>query len=449
MSEYEVFYPGKYSDEDKALLAEHQKKLDKVNNRGEIDLEALCAGKLGPDTPGVSPRVQTVVDYESTFETLNYDPDNPLYTDSEYAKAAGYNDKITIPMTGNVGMYWAEMPAPLRDNIVVSGLNHTVNFHKPAYVGDTLYAVTDNQWFEEYTPEDGSEYRTFGIFGSGRVYNQRGELVCDGTSRTKESLRRHTDPAKRRDKPIPVWECPKWWDRPMHYYTDADWATIKGIWANENRRGMEPLYWEDVNVGDEPTPIAEGPMTALDQIKYHGLHEIGDVSLKKAMSDPMLGMMLNRDEKDGMYYYHSGVGHLEEGREPGRRAAFYNFMPVNHAIRMLNDWAGDKAWVKTISWRIMNELPGYEKDIPDFPASSAYVDKVKTPTYIENVPYLKGQRINIHGLVGDLVLCKAYICDKYVAEDGKHCIDLIWWCETVDGLIYQEGFATLELPSKS
>lgn len=54
MSEYEVFYPGKYSDEDSAALKEHQKKLDAVNNRRGLDLDALRGGSLIPDTPGVS-----------------------------------------------------------------------------------------------------------------------------------------------------------------------------------------------------------------------------------------------------------------------------------------------------------------------------------------------------------------------------------------------------------
>ena len=437
MAEYEFYYPGQYSEEDQAVLKAHQEALDRVNNRGEIDIEALSAGKLGPDTPGVSPRVVQVIDYVAEFDRLNYDPDNPLYSDDSYAQACGYEKKITVPMTANVGHYWAEMPYQLRDDLVISGLNHTVYFHKPVYVGDTLYSVADKQWFEDLTPETGSKYRTFGIHGEGRVFNQKGELVASGYSRTKESLARHADPAERNNRAMPNWLCPTWWDRPKHVYTDADWETIQNIWAGEVRRGMEPLYWEDVSVGDRPNPLAEGPVTPLDTVKYHGLDYIGGPSLKKKLGAPGMGRGLVRDESDGMYYGLHGVGHVEELRVEGHRPAFYNHMPVYHVIRMLQNWAGDTAWLRSISWRIMNEMPGYE-EIPDF----------KDPmSYLAQVPGMEDKHINIHGLTGDLILVRAEVVKKYKA-DGKNRVDLVWWCETIDAEIYQEGYATFDLPSR-
>ena len=440
-TEYEIFYPGQYSEEDQKVIEAHQKKLDAVNNRGEIDVQALVNGTIDPETPGLGHGpfgVFKCEEYMCQFDADNYAPDNPLYHDDAYAQAAGFDKRICIPMSGDRGMFWAEMPAELRDNLVVSGLNHVRYFHKPVYPGDTLYSVTDHQEFVELTPEKGSEYRTFGISGSGRIFNQKGELIISGYSRTKESLRRHADPSKRNPTPMPNWECPAWWDlRPRHRYTAEDWARIKEIWANETRRGAEPLYWEDVNVGDSAPEYLEGPISQLDQIKYHGLDEIGSPSLKKVMAHPVMSKTLRIDEY-GEYYEMNGVGHLEDGRIPGHRPAFYNFMPVNHVINALQNWIGDKGWVKMISWRIMNNMPGYEDDIPDFPDPDSYIAKV---------PALAGKTIDTHGMAGDVILVKTYVTEKY-KEDRKNCVKLVWWCETIDGIIYQEGESIVELPSK-
>jgi len=37
-----------------------------------------------------------------------------------------------------------------------------------------------------------------------------------------------------------------------HRYTEEDWASIHEIEDAEVVRGNDTLYWEDVNVGDEP-----------------------------------------------------------------------------------------------------------------------------------------------------------------------------------------------------
>ena len=38
--------------------------------------------------------------------------------------------------------------------------------------------------------------------------------------------------------------------------------------------------------------------------------------------------------------------------------------------------------------------------------------------------------------------------DKYIGEDGGHYVDLICWCEDLDGNIGQEIPATVKLPSR-
>lgn len=445
MSVYEVFYPGAYSLEDQRVIDGYMAGLRAISSGGPVDVEALVSGRINARN---DPRirgdflgdVKTIEPYAAEIERLNYDPENPLYSDDEYARRMGYKGKIYIPPVYDLSVNWREMPSQLRDNLVVSGLNHRIEFFEPIYPGDTLYVITEEAGAKELTPEDGSEYRTFAISGSGSIYNRHGGLVQRRYSVVKESLRRHSDPAKRNKVPVPNWECPEWWNlRPRHTYTRADWDVIRGVWAGERRRGETPLYWDEVAVGDSPLVFLEGPVSQLDQIKYHGGMEFGSPPLKSVMSDPVMSRILKVDAF-GEYYEPNGVGHLEDGREPGHRPCFYNFMPVNYVIRAINNWIGDSsaARLRSIEWRIMCEMPGYDGAIPEFNDGREYIGRV---------PELGEKKVRSHGMAGDVIWVKSHIINKY-RRDGENIVELIWWLETIDGLIYQEGAATVSLPER-
>ena len=443
MSEYEVFYPGVYSEEDQAVWDGYRAECDAINARGPVDLKALGAGTLPEDTPGLGKgpfACRELKPWEVDYETSNYDPDNPLYNDDEYARSLGYKGRQALPLNANLEGNAEPMPHALRDNLVISGLNHVVQFGVPVYPGDTVHTICDHREVEELTPADGSELRTYAIYGSGTVVNQNGEVVARVRDRVKESLRRHADPAKRNKTPIPVWECPAWWDlRGRHKYTDADWKTIKAVWAQEIKPHDDPVFWEDVNVGDEPFQFLEGPVTHLDTIKYHGLGEIGSPSLKVLMNDPVISQALLYDEETGEYHEMNGVGHLEDGFVKNHRPAFYNHMPIYFVIRAVKNWIGNRdARLDTVAWRIMNNLPGYEKDIPDFPDPDSYIAKV---------PALAGKKITTHGMVGDTIWIRSYVTDKY-EENGKKFVKAVYWIQTIEEEIYEEGYVIVELPSR-
>lgn len=438
-SKLELYYPGIYSAEDKKLLDSLQKQFDAINNRGEIDIDALVGGRLDPGTSGVLPFIQTVNETDMDRFARNFDPDNPLFHSKEYASQTWFSDIIAYPTYPCPQMLLTPMPAGLRDYMLVNGLSHSNTLHRPLYKGDTLYTVVDHREVTDITPAEGCVFRTFAIYATGRIFNQKGELVLDGWSRVKESLARYADPALRGSDPS-YWYIPEnYYDRPKHYYTDKDWELIKGIWAGETVRGKEPLYWEDVNIGDMPAPIAEGPATALDMIKYMGWMEFGQPPLKKKMSDPRMSKLLERDANDGMYYSCSGAGHFQEGRVQGRRATFYNNVPRDFAARMLMNWMGEQGWIKTIKWGLMTVILGYEDMLPPHP---------DFPSYLRKVPALSGREVDAHGLEGDLSIMKAYVCDKYKNGD-ENLVDLVWWAETIDGEIYEEGYATVMLPGKA
>jgi hypothetical protein len=60
---------------------------------------------------------------------------------------------------------------------------------------------------------------------------------------------------------------------------------------------------------------------------------------------------------------------------------------------------------------------------------------------------MKGKYLNLKGKGGDLVICRAYVTDKYIVG-GQALVELVCWCETIDGDIIGEGMATVELPRR-
>jgi hypothetical protein len=67
--------------------------------------------------------------------------------------------------------------------------------------------------------------------------------------------------------------------------------------------------------------------------------------------------------------------------------------------------------------------------------------------YLEKVPYMRGCCPAWHPMEGDLVICKAYVTDKY-RQGEEYFVDLTWWCETLDRYLVEEGYATVKLPKK-
>jgi hypothetical protein len=101
---------------------------------------------------------------------------------------------------------------------------------------------------------------------------------------------------------------------------------------------------------------------------------------------------------------------------------------------------GDDGWLYRFAWRLAFSLDAGQNQFPE---------DFDRPSYLYKVPYLKyqGKLMLTHGFEGDLAITKAYVCDKYI-KDGKHYVDLVVWLETIDGLVWSECYAVVELPSK-
>ena len=508
MGKYKICYPGVYTPEEQAVLEVYRAEKDALNNRGEVSIDDLIHGRLPKDTPGVG-RADEINERKLKSNYLQSDPTNPLYFDKDYAKNSPYGDVIAFPvMVAHDGAFFDAMPYQLRDTLTISGLTHDFDILLPVYEGDTLYYITDEQTFTDITPAEGSEFRTFDITGRGRVFNQKGELVCAGRSRVKESLRILSEGST---TPRMVdQDCPDWWSmNPVAYMTDADWAVVKDYWSKETRRGAEPLYWEDVNVGDMPIPTVDGPFKAI-QVGGGGppmpMPEDGELPpMPEGEMPPMpegegphgghggpngdpaeaqrSGFGGEKDEQGSERSFdpegRNGEERTLRGRDsrtvrlqmedpetfakmvrsdydgcwylPGdgpspekKRSIIMNFHARDAAVRMMTNWCGDHGWIKNIKWRIMRKTPGY--DTPEYPDNP--------DSFIKDVPYTADPRIanwyehQQHGLEYSFLLSKGYITRKW-EENGEHLVEMQWWVSLLFGKVYEEGATIFRLPSRN
>jgi hypothetical protein len=465
-NDFVVLYPGVYTEKEKTLVEKYLADNKAIEERGDIDVQALIQGTLHKDTPGIG---STLVATEAIVRYNNekYDPENPVINDAEYAKMLGYKSIVAMPCFGaHDDTFMVPFPPEARDTLLVSQLNHSVTTYKPIYPGDTLYLIFNSRHVTDQTPTEGSIYRSISIRSEGSIYNQRGEKVNDVVFRVTESVKIYKE-GKRPEKKMSffeLWEAPDWMSRPAHYYTDKDWEFIKDIWSKEKRQGAEPLYWEDVKIGDEPIWTADGPIEEpVMPIGIYGMGIGGSRTMKKEMLDPEIFKTMIRDEKDGIYRLPSKADYIPDvpdnqtasfafdstgdaaidpkdiHKQTETRAVLINYLGRDIAIRHINNWMGDHGWLTNIRWGIIpsGAHAALGKNVPTNPDAEYFLDKV---------PYMKGKLALIHGLTKDLALVKSYIYDKYV-RDGEFFVGLVWWIETIEGDIWLEGGATVKLPS--
>lgn len=490
MSKFQTFYPGNLTEREKAGMKIFLAEAKALEERGPIDVKALISGTLPEGTPGVSNKMLVKEDM-MLYDAYKYDPENKLYTDDEYAKAHGYKGKIAMPaFAAHDDSILTAFPREARDMMCVCSLSHWVRQLAPIYAGDTVYIVKDSINCTDITPEEGGEYRNLVIQCFGSVYNQDGVKVSEVMFGATENLKSWKEGEK--DPSVAAWESPDWWKRAQHVYTDEDWEYIKGLWKNEYRRGDEPLYWEDVQVGDLPTWTCEGPIeSTADPTPPYGMGVGGSRTMKKELLDPELSKKFHKDEATGIYFpedktwltpeppeyddprkkmappmpmplpegespmpQHMGEGGMppmpEGGDAPApmpmpgpakeaKRGIFINFAGRDFAIRHINNWMGDYGWLKEIQWGIMTDLTDFGYSFPMNP---------EAPYFIKEAPSMAGKHINGHGLQHDIMIIKSEVIKKYV-KNGEYLAELIFWMETIDGCVYEHGKAIVSLPSKN
>ena len=139
-----------------------------------------------------------------------------------------------------------------------------------------------------------------------------------------------------------------------HRYTPEELDEIEREVLAENRRGAEPLFWEDVSVGDSVPPAVKGPLTITDIVAWYSATQ-GAMPYGGAHGDAVRYRRRHDDyhinpetgAKDA-----AGRGHLEAatGRDVGMGGA-YDVGPqrIAWAQHMLTDWIGDHGFLHRLS----------------------------------------------------------------------------------------------------
>jgi len=465
MGEYIIRYPYRFDEREKPYFDEFEAECRAINRRGSLNVAALIAGDTELGEQGFCGVVHASEDMVR-YCNKKYDPENPIFNDEAYARAAGYDG---LPaMAGFAACdenFMRPVPEGARDRLTVSGLNHSIDVLAPIYAGDTLYLVTDSREFFDLTPESGSEFRSIAIESRGSVYNQRGERVQSVIFRVTENLRTYAD--GRRPASFDAWDAPDWRRREDHYYTDADWEKMRDIWAHERVRGAQPLFWEDVAVGFRPPATLDGPVDdCIEPAEPWGMGVGGSRTLKREIMTPEIFAEMRRNPYDGIYRmprrsyafpeypasaydykYDAELGRGETSftasddpmSPPPERFVFINFMGRDYALRHIQDWMGDRGRIKNISWGIMPSecMAHYGYRVPADPRAVRFLDAVEGMS----------RRCLHHGVERDAAIVRSVVTEKGVSG-GEPWVKLVWWVETVTGDVYEEGGAVVALPPK-
>lgn len=455
----EKFYPGKYTPEEQAAI------------------DRFCRGETGAMFGGNGLKPPSTDPWVMQLYARCWDRWNPLFNDPEYAKNTVWGNLPAVPgyvsleTRSNVPQELGYLIRPDGEAFLGDGYDHTDEYFLPVFPGDQLTAKETGWDVIDITPEEGSYKRLMIFICTSEVYNQNNELVARCIRRWPEALMRSLDPEineilasevpgaepKKQEKKEPPKGGPGGPDGdekkgpppgPMgvggagrhkaHIYTKEDYDKMTEIWKNETIRGKDTLYWEDVNIGDEPTPVCAPPQVGFEIVRTMAAWQImkDNNGLKEILTgtggDPHFYRF---DPKTGLY--NNDSGHLGLGQI----AYLYNFHAKVLSSRIITNWCGDDGFVTRLGWRFVNDAPK-EKQFNHFP------EGFYRPTELLKVPYMKDRYCNIHGYGDDAFITRGYVYDKYIGEDGGHYVDLICWCEDFDGNIGQEIPATVKLPSR-
>ncbi|MFQ5829818.1 MAG: MaoC family dehydratase N-terminal domain-containing protein [Candidatus Methylomirabilia bacterium] len=174
---------------------------------------------------------------------------NPLWLDPAYAGKTRYGKLVAPPGFLTSVLYailhGAPMAAPLSS--LIGGLEY--QWFLPILEGDTLRASTKQ--VDLYEKRSSSGRRLIFVISEATYWNQRDAVVGKASGTMIRAAQVGTELL---------------FDRPIYRYSDVELERIAEAIKSEARTGDQPLYWEDVQVGQEIPPIVRGPLTIGDMV---------------------------------------------------------------------------------------------------------------------------------------------------------------------------------------
>lgn len=466
--DFVIQYPGVYPDHLKPLMDEYFERVRMINEQ-EVTGADVAAGKV--KAPKLSEKYMLTEEMLRHFNE-KYAPEYKVNLDSDIAKEYGYKDIFAmVGMTACDEAYNYMFPPQTKDTVLVSQINSWIENERPAYAGDTLYMVRDKVEVHDLTPTEGSVYRHIYTKNFGTVYNQKGEVVSRVMFSLMESTKLYKDeclPKPRDQFGFPdMWEDPDWFSRPLHKYTDQDYEMFKDIWKNEAVRGGEPLYWEDVKVGDRIPAGTFGPVKdGVIPLNPYGMGVGGSRNLKLYFMDPETEKQMIADEITGIRQMPDPEvntppvpGGVElpkmdtSEEEPGQistsdihggpqmKSVLLNLMGRDFQIAYIQNYAGYHGRIKSVRWNIMppDTHAALGKPVPE---AEGYVNYIQKASGKENTTQ------TIHGCTTDAAIIHGEVIGKDVV-DQEFLVKVITWIEDIHGEAWHSAQIEIALPSKN
>jgi len=335
----------------------------------------------------------------------SYGDDNPLFTDPDYGRGTRWGGQIAPPIMAAIlnAPLLGDRPSKEERGGSYRGIHAFVSggtweWFRPIRPSDTLYSFGGLEWIEVKR----SEFAGRSVVKVNRQVkmNQNAEVV--GVYRTLV-IYTERKKAKERGKYAGI-EAP--------YYTDEDLARIDEIYASERRRGAEPRYFEDVEVGEQLPPMVKGPLTTTDMIVFHaGGYGFVPYGLKTGRLDyfnrlriPAFYIKNEYGVPDVAQRVHWDSAWSQAIGNP--RAYDYGVLRECWMHHYLTDWAGDDGWVV------------------------AQHDEIRKFNYHGDTQFLSGE-----------------VTGKY-ERDGNCLVDIAFKATNQRGEETMRGTATIALPSR-
>jgi len=198
-------------------------------------------------------------------------------------------------------------------------------------------------------------------------------------------------------------------------WAESDLDAVDAQYAAEAPRGADPRWFEDVEEGDEISPMVKGPLTVTDMVCWHvgmGMGVYGVAPLRLGWRNRRrIPRFYQRDELgvwDAMQRVHWDP---DFARRSGNPTTFdYGRMRETWLMHLCTDWMGDDAWL----WRLRVEFRRFN--------------------YVGDAQWLGGR-----------------VTRKYLLEgsDGQRpAVDLELWARNQRGEVTAPATATILLPSR-
>jgi acyl dehydratase len=326
--------------------------------------------------------------------------DNPLWCDPDYAAKTRYGGIIALPSflfatSRIVSGYVGGLPGV---HAMWSGADWT--WYKPVRRNDEIKAEAHlKDLIEHQTRFAGRAVQQIYHVD---FYNQDGDKVSEADSWCFRTERDHAREQGTKYKEVKA--------REPRQYSGKEIAEAYKLYRNEEVRGAEPRYWQDVKEGEGLPVMFKGPMTVTGFIAYAqgwgGLYiRANKLAWKLIDAHPGVGITNRFGIPDVPERVHWEEEFALEVGAPGA----YDYGPERNSwlTHHLTNWMGDDGFLRKASCKIRRHNPE-----------------------------------------GDMLFIKGRVKRRYV-EDGKHLVEIEQEAHNQDDELSVLGSGVVELPSRS